>query len=141
MNEYDRSHLLKLATENDPRIKISEIEFGLPKPSYTSITLTHLQEKYPEHEFFIIMGSDSFQNLSKWKNYEAIIRHYSIYVYMRPGFEIDNKINARMKVINAPLLQLSATAIRQTIKEGKSVRYMLPEKVIEEIEKSGYYKK
>src|SRR5688500_3328061 len=73
LNEYDRLHLLKLATDDDPRIKISEIEFSLPKPSYTSVTLAHLQERNPKHCYFIIMGSDSFQNLNKWKNAEYII--------------------------------------------------------------------
>ena len=117
LNEYDRLHLLKLATEDDTRIKVSDIEFSLPRPSYTSITLSHLQEKYPEHEFSLIMGSDSFQNLHKWKNYEFIIKNYAIYIYRRAGFEIQNNINANLKSLNAPLLQISATQIRQLIKD------------------------
>ena len=141
LNEYDRLHLLKLATEDDLRVKISDIEFGLPKPSYTSVTLAHLAEKYPEHEFSIIMGGDSFQNLHKWKNFEAIIHNYSIYVYPRPGFKTENKINAKLTIVDAPLLELSATALRQLVKDGKSIRYLVPEKVREEIEKGGYYKK
>ncbi|MGK2861999.1 MAG: nicotinate (nicotinamide) nucleotide adenylyltransferase [Chitinophagaceae bacterium] len=140
LNEYNRLHLLKLATEDDFRIKVSDIEFGLPKPSYTSVTLAHLHEKYPEHIFSIIMGSDSFQNLHKWKNFDSIIKNYPIYVYNRPGFEIDNHINAQLNVVEAPLLQISATQIRHLIKEGKSVRYMIPDKVREEIEKGNYYK-
>jgi nicotinate-nucleotide adenylyltransferase len=141
LNEYDRFHLLQKATEDDTRIKISDIEFSLPRPSYTSVTLAHFQEKYPEYTFSIIMGSDSFQNLDKWKNYEAIIKNYSIYVYVRPGFEINNKINAQLTVVEAPLLQISATQIRQFIKEGKSIRYLVPDKAREEIEKGNYYKK
>ena len=140
LNEYDRLHLLKSATENDLRIKISDIEFALPKPSYTSVTLSHLHERYPEHEFSIIMGSDSFQNLDKWKNFEFIVKNYAIYVYQRAGFQIDNYIKAKLTIVNAPLLQISATQIRQLIKEGKSIRYMVPEKVREEIEKGHYYK-
>ena len=140
LNEYDRLHLLKSATEDDPRIKISDIEFALPKPSYTSVTLSHLHERYPEHEFAIIMGSDSFQNLDKWKNFEFIVKNYPIYVYQRAGFQIDNHIKAKLTIVNAPLLQISATQIRQLIKEGKSIRYMVPEKVREEIEKGHYYK-
>ncbi len=140
LNEYDRLHLLKLATEEDPRIKISDIEFGLPKPSYTSVTLAHLHEKNPEHQFSIIMGSDSFQNLNKWKNAEYIIENYTIYVYNRPGFEIQNQVNAKLNIVEAPLLQISATQIRQLIRAGKSIRYMVPEKVKEEIEKGNYYK-
>lgn len=140
LNEYNRLHLLKLATEDDLRIKVSDIEFGLPKPSYTSVTLAHLQEKYPGHGFSIIMGGDSFQNLGKWNNAEYIIKNFPVYVYPRPGFEIQNHFNAKLKIVEAPLLQISATQIRQLIKEGKSVRYLLPEKVREEIEKGNYYK-
>lgn len=140
LNEYNRLHLLKLATEDDPRIRVSDIEFSLPKPSYTSVTLAHLQERYPEHQFSIIMGSDSFQNLHKWKNYEFIVKNYAIYVYQRAGFPIDNHIKARLTLVDAPLLQISATQIRQLLKEGKSIRYMVPEKVREEIEKGHYYK-
>lgn len=141
LNEYNRLYLLKLATEDDNRVKVSDIEFGLPKPSYTSMTLAHLEEKYPEHEFSIIMGSDSFQNLSKWKNYEMIVKNYDIYIYRRPGFEIDNTLKARVTIVDAPLLEISATQIRQFIREGKSIRYMTPENVIEEIERANYYKK
>lgn len=140
LDKYHRLHLLHLATKGDQRIKTSEIEFGLPTPSYTVITLAHLQEKYPEHSFSIIMGSDSFQNLHKWKNYEAIIKHYIIYVYNRPGFEIDNHVNASLHVVNAPLLQISSTHIRELIRQGKSIRYLVPENVREEIERGGYYK-
>jgi len=140
LNEYDRLHLLRLATEDDPRIKVSDIEFALPKPSYTSVTLSHLQERYPEHNFSIIMGSDSFQNLHKWKNFEFIIKNYAVYVYQRFGFQVDNHIKAKLTLVDAPLLQISATQIRQLLKEGKSIRYMVPEKVREEIEKGRYYK-
>jgi nicotinate-nucleotide adenylyltransferase len=141
LNEYDRLHLLRTATGDDNRVKVSDIEFSLPRPSYTSITLAHLQEKYPDHQFAVIMGSDSFQNLYKWKNYEAIISNYPVYVYKRPGFDINNSIQAKLTIVDAPLLQISATQIRQWIREGKSIRYMVPENVREEIEKGGYYKK
>jgi nicotinate-nucleotide adenylyltransferase len=141
LNEYHRLHLVNLATEKDDRIKASEIEFSLPRPSYTIDTLTYLSEKYPQHEFCIIMGADSFQNLPQWKNYESLIRDYDIYVYPREGFSTENKIGARLKIIKAPLLQLSATYIRQCIAQQKSIRYMVPDAVIEEIEKGAYYKK
>ncbi len=141
LNEYHRLHLIRLATEEDNRIKVSDIEFGLPKPSYTVNTLAYLAEKHPEHEFCIIMGSDSFQNLHKWKNAEVIIKNYSIYVYRRPGFDITDTKGALLQIVDAPLLQLSATRIREYIRNGKSVRYMVPDKVLEEIEKGGYYKK
>jgi len=141
LNEYHRLQMVRLATEDDGRIKASDIEFSLPKPSYTTATLAYLAEKNPEHDFCIIMGSDSFQNLHKWKNYEVIVKNYQVYVYLRPGFEAENKIGAKLQILDAPLLQLSATHIRKHIKEGKSVRYMVPDKVLEEIEKGGYYKK
>ena len=140
LNEYHRLHLVKVAIENDNRMKASDIEFNLPKPSYTITTLTYLKEKNPEHEFCIIMGSDSFQNFHKWKNNEVIVKEYDIYVYMRPEFKITNHVNARLHIVDAPLLQLSATQIRQNVKEGKSIRYLVPENVREEIEKGGYYK-
>jgi len=140
LNEYHRLQLVRVATENDNRIKASDIEFSLPKPSYTSTTLAYLKEKNPEHEFCIIMGSDSFQNLHKWKNYEVIVKDYEIYVYLRPGFEVTNTINAKLHIVDAPLLQLSATQIRKYIKEGKSIRYLVPDNIIEEIEKGNYYK-
>jgi nicotinate-nucleotide adenylyltransferase len=121
-------------------MRVSDIEFSLPRPSYTINTLTYLSEKYPEHEFSIIMGSDSFSNISKWKNAEVILAHYNIYVYRRPGFEFSPEKNSRVILVDAPLLQLSATHIRKMIAEGKSVRYMVPEKVFEEIQKGRYYR-
>ncbi len=140
LNEYHRLHLLRIAIEDDNRIKASDIEFNLLKPSYTANTLIYLEEKYPDHEFCIIMGSDSFQNLHKWKNYGAIIKNYPVFVYLRPGFKIENKIGANIIVVEAPMLQLSATLLRKYIHEGKSIRYMVPDKVLEEIERGGYYK-
>ena len=141
LNEHHRLYLLKLATDGDNRIKVSDIEFKLPRPSYTATTLIHLEEKYPDNQFGVIMGSDSFQNLNKWKNYETIIKNYPIYVYLRNGFEVKNDINANVTILNAPILQISSTEIRQMIKEKKSVRYMVPDEVLEEIERSGYYRK
>jgi nicotinate-nucleotide adenylyltransferase len=141
LNEYHRLHLVRLATEEDNRIKASDIEFSLPKPSYTVNTLAYLSEKFPEHSFRIIMGSDSFQNLNKWKNFDVIVKNYPIYVYLRPGFDVTNKLQADLHILKAPLLELSATQIRNYIKEGKPVRYMVPDRVLEEIEKGGYYKK
>jgi nicotinate-nucleotide adenylyltransferase len=140
LNEYHRLHLVHLAVEGDLRLKASEVEFKLPRPSYTIDTLTYLQEKYPQHEFFIIMGSDSFQNLSKWKNFELLIKNYSFIIYKRPGFEVKETWNASVIVLEAPLLQLSATEIRDNIKSGKTIRYLVPDKVREEIEQNSYYK-
>jgi nicotinate-nucleotide adenylyltransferase len=141
LNEYDRLHLLRTAVQDDNRIKVLDIEFNLPRPSYTSVTLAHLEEKFPGNEYAIVMGSDSFQNLHKWRNYETIVKNYTIYIYTRPGFEVSNSIEARIQVVDAPLLDISSTAIRSLIKEGKSIRYLVPDNVREEIEKGSYYKR
>jgi len=141
LNEYHRLHLVQLATENDNRIKASDVEFALARPSYTCDTLIHLQEKYPEHEFVVIMGSDSFQNIHRWKNFTFITRHYPIYIYNRPGHPIGETHGADLRVLYAPLLPISATEIRALARAGKSLRYLVTEKVLEEIERGGYYKK
>jgi nicotinate-nucleotide adenylyltransferase len=141
LNEYDRFHLVQKAVENDPRLKASDIEFSLPKPSYTVHTLAYLREKYPNYAFSIIMGSDGFQNLDKWKNVSAIVSQYPIIIYERPGFAIKNDLGANIRIMKAPLLEISATHIRTLIKEGKSIKYMVPPAVEEEIAASGFFKK
>ena len=140
LNEFDRLHLVRLAVQEDNRIKCSDIEFNLPKPSYTSNTLVFLSEKHPEHQFTLIMGSDSYQNLDKWKNFETIISNYSIYVYKREGHEITKTFDTPPTILNAPIIQISASQIREHIKSGKSIRYLVPEIVREEIETRKFYK-
>ena len=140
LNEYDRLHLAQLAIEDDAQIKVSDIEFKLPKPSYTIDTLTYLQEKYPQHQFYVIMGSDSFQNLPKWKNFEALVKNYQFVVYRRPGFEITEKYGADVTYLEAPMLELSATLIRNNCKDGITIRYLVPENVRLEIERNNYFK-
>ncbi|HVK96631.1 MAG TPA: nicotinate (nicotinamide) nucleotide adenylyltransferase [Flavisolibacter sp.] len=141
LNEYYRLNLVNKAIDDDLRLKASDIEFNLPKPSYTSHTLSYLNEKYPDYSFTIIMGSDSFQNLGKWKNAEFIISNYSIIVYIRPGFQITNNVNATVQILNAPLLQISSTHIRELILEKKSIKYLVPASVEEEILKSNLYRR
>jgi len=141
LNEYDRFHFVQKAIEEDNRLKASNIEFSLPKPSYTSHTLSYLAEKYPSYEFTIVMGSDSFQNLPSWKNAEVILLNYPIIVYLRPGFDLKGNVDAKIKVLHAPLLEISATHIRECIQKGKSIKYLVPKVVEEEIEKSSFYKK
>ena len=140
LNEYDRLHLAQLAIEDDTQIKVSDIEFKLPKPSYTIDTLTYLQEKYPQHQFYVIMGSDSFQNLPKWKNFEALVKNYQFIVYRRPGFDITEKYGADVIYLEAPMLELSATLIRNNCKDGITIRYLVPEDVRLEIERNNYFK-
>ncbi len=140
LNEYHRLHLVNLAIEEEEKLKACDIEFYLPKPSYTIHTLAYLKEKYPQHTFSVVMGSDSFQNILKWKNGEVIVRDYELIVYTRPGFEVQNDIGARLTILDAPLLEISSTQIRADIKQGKSVRFLLPEKVRQEILLNRYYK-
>jgi len=141
LNEYHRLYLVQLAVEGEKNLKASDIEFKLPKPSYTIDTLAYLQEKYPNHEFSVIMGSDSFQNLPRWKNSEWLLKNYPIYIYTRPGYE-KMPVYPEAKAIHrldAPLLPVSSTDIRRKIKEGKSIRFLVPEAVRAEIERNGYY--
>ncbi|MEI6947533.1 nicotinate (nicotinamide) nucleotide adenylyltransferase [Paraflavisolibacter sp. H34] len=139
LNEYDRLHLVRKAVEGDDRLRAVDIEFTLPKPSYTSVTLAYLREKYPDHQFSVIMGGDSFQNLKKWKNYEAILSASRILVYSRPGFDIQTDLPGDIQVLDAPLLEISATGIRRLIKEHKSIKYLVPEVVEAEIKSQRYY--
>lgn len=140
LNEYDRLYLVQIAVEKDHRLKASEIEFSLPKPSYTAHTLAYLREKYPSHQFTLLMGSDSYQNLPQWKNAEVIVNNYPVLVYRRPGFDVQEQ-KENVRVLDAPLLQISATYIRDCIQRGKSIKYLVPVTVEEEIEKSAFYKR
>jgi nicotinate-nucleotide adenylyltransferase len=141
LNEFHRLYLIQLSIENEPGLKVTDIEFRLPRPSYTVDTLTYLGEKYPQHQFSVIMGSDSFENLPRWKNYQHILQHYPIYVYKRPGHEVTTTFDgAQVTILQAPMLEISATHIRNTIKEGKSIRYLVPDKVAEEITRNNYYR-
>ncbi|MGZ5245767.1 MAG: nicotinate (nicotinamide) nucleotide adenylyltransferase [Flavitalea sp.] len=140
LNEYHRLHLVNIAIEGEPDFKSSDIEFRLPKPSYTIDTLTYLHEKYPTHEFTVIMGSDSFENLSKWKNFEQILQNYQIVVYERPGHPVHVPMPQHVTLLKAPLLEISATHIRQSLKNNKSIRFLVPDLVKQEIERNGYYK-
>jgi len=139
LNENHRYHLVQLAIEGEKKLRASNIEFKLPKPSYTVDTLAYLAEKYPKHRFSIIMGSDGFQNLDKWKNAEAIVKNYPLIIYKRPGFEIENKLRAAITVADAPMLEISSTHIRYMLKQGLSIRYLVPDIVMEEIENRGFY--
>jgi nicotinate-nucleotide adenylyltransferase len=141
LNEYHRFYLVQLAIEGENGFKASDIEFKLPKPSYTADTLAYLQEKYPTHEFAIIMGSDSFQNLPKWKNYTWLLTNYPVYVYRRPEHETLPVYPEALAihVLDAPLLPISSTQIRKDVKAGRSMRYLVPENVRQEIERNGYY--
>ncbi len=139
LNQNHRLNLVKIAIEGETNLKASNIEFKLPKPSYTIATLTYLQEKYPAQQFAIIMGSDGFQNINKWRNAEAILKNYLIIIYKRPGFEVTQNVAANIRLLDAPLLEISSTHIRTLIKQKKSIRYLVPDLVKKEIENEHYY--
>lgn len=139
LNEQHRLALVQTALNGELKIKASNVEFKLPKPSYTSNTLIYLKENYPQHNFSIIMGSDGFQNIDKWHNAEFILKNHKIYVYNRPGFKINNDIGAELVELDAPQLDISSTFIRKQISQKKSIRYYVPDSVRDEIERELYY--
>lgn len=139
LNEHHRYALVKMAVEDEKKLKVSNVEFNMPKPSYTIDTLLYLTEKYNNHDFTVIIGSDSYQNIEKWKNYKQIILNYNILIYLRPSYPVSEKLPQNIKIVDAPLLEISSTQIRKNIKEKKSIRYLVTDKVLEEIEEKAYY--
>jgi nicotinate-nucleotide adenylyltransferase len=139
LHEQHRLNMVREAIEGCRGLRASNVEFSLPKPSYTINTLAYLKEKHPGITFCILLGSDGFQNINKWKNGEVIAAEYPIYIYKRPGFEvkIDNLPNCAL--LEAPLLNISSTHIRNLLRLGKSIRFLVPPSVEEAIEKNGYY--
>jgi nicotinate-nucleotide adenylyltransferase len=138
---YDRLEMVRLATENAPQLKVSDIEFKLPQPSFTVDTLAYLAEKYPGKKFALIMGEDNLLSLKKWKNYEIILENYQIYVYPRPGFETADRLNhPSIQMTNTPEMEISSTFIRQAIKDGKSIQFLVPDLVIDFMDKKSLYK-
>ena len=139
--DYDRLHLVNLAIEDYPNLRASKVEFDLPKPSYTIDTLAVLKENHPEHEFCLIMGMDNLKSFHKWKNHELILKNYSIYVYPRIGSETGNWENHnQFQFVDAPIMEISSTFIRNAIKDKKNVNPMLPDKVWEYLDGSSMYK-
>lgn len=138
LNEYHRLHLVRLGIGDNPRMKVSDVEFHLPKPSYTATTLAYLEEKFPKYAFGLLMGSDSYQNLPRWHNAPFIMDRGPIYVYERPGYPIEARTN--VIPLKAPLLDLSATHIRNLLKEKKPITYLVPREVEQECELNNYYR-
>lgn len=142
LQDYQRLHLVELAIADYRKIKVSKIEFELTKPSYTIHTLAYLREKFPQHQFALIMGADNLSSFKKWKDYELILEDHDIYVYPRPGDDGGElKNHPRVKWTEAPLMEISSTFIRNAIKNRKNVSFMLPEKVWNYIEEMNFYKK
>ncbi len=142
LNERHRLEMVRLAIGDFAKMKASNIEFGLPEPSYTVNTLAHLQEKYPKKEFALIMGSDNLQTFQKWKNYEVILEKHFIYVYPRPGFDGGQFRNhPKVKFTEAPLVEISSTYIRKAVKEKKDVRFYMPQAAWEYMKEMHFYEK
>ncbi len=142
LNEYDRLHLVELAIEDNPGFRASNVEFSLPKPSYTIDTLTYLAEKFPFETFSVVMGGDSFANLKRWKNWEQLVARHRLIVYGRPGFDPEPLPGANVTYLDdAPQIHLSASYIRKEIAAGRSTRYLVHDAVREYIEDNRYYKK
>lgn len=139
--DSDRLFLARIATENNPKLSVSNIEFDLPQPSYTIDTLTYLKEKHPKKEFTLIMGGDNLKNFHKWKNADIILKYHDIYVYKRPDYELgDLQTHPRIQFFDAPLMQISSSYIRRCIKDGISVEYLVTPEVFEYLDESTLYR-
>lgn len=143
LDNHHRYELVYIAVEDYPKLRPSDIEFKLSQPNYTVHTLAHIAEKYPNKEFCLIMGEDNLKTFHKWKNYETIIEHHDIYVYPRiGGGKVKNQFRDHPKVhrVDAPVIQISATHIRDSIKEGKSVRSLMPKEVWKYVDEMNFYR-
>lgn len=140
LHEFDRLTLVEKAISANYKLKATDIEFHLSKPSYTIDTLTVLAEKYPQHQFVLLMGEDNLVQFEQWKNYDKILEYYQLYVYPRPNTgEHSFKNHPKVKFIPAPLLDISATYIRKCIKEGYPIQYLVADEVAEYIRWKKFY--
>jgi len=140
--EHHRLALVRIAVEDQQKLGVTDIEFKMPRPSYTIDTLTWLSEKYPSREFVLISGTDIFSSFHKWKNYKTILDFYSIYVYPRPGSGLgDFTDHPKIKLFPAPMMEISSSFIRQGIKAKKNMRYWMPDKVYEYMQEMHFYEK
>lgn len=143
LKDHNRLDMVQLALKNYPKLRASNVEFSLPVPSYTIDTLTYLHEKYPDYSFALIMGEDNLKSLRRWKNSDLLINNHQIIVYPRVysdgGLSTENVVHENIAIVKAPVIELSATEIREMIKEGKNVRPMLPPEVFEYLDGSNFY--
>lgn len=140
-SEYVRLHLTNLAIDGMNRFRALDIEFKLPRPSYTIDTLRKLKGLYPDMEFYLIVGGDSYQNMDRWKEGTQIMNDYNILVYLRKGYQYLNEERKNVCFVDAPLIEISSTCIRKMIKCELNIRYYVPDSVMDEIGKSGLYRK
>jgi len=142
MANHHRLEMVNLAVQDYPKFQASNIEFSLPVPSYTIDTLVVLREKYPQHEFSLLLGEDNLKSFHKWKNYEQILKNHRIFVYPRMGTETQDVEIQHTNIIKvpAPVVEISAVSIRQMIKENKNIRPLVPPEVFTYIDGSSMYK-
>lgn len=141
LHQNQRLELVELAISNHENMRSSNIEFSLPQPSYTINTLTYLKEKFPEHNFSLIIGQDNLQNFAKWKNHDVILNKYKLLVYPRPNCQISEfDTHPNVQLTDAPLMEVSSTFIRNAIKNKKDVRFFLTEKVWQYIDEMNFYR-
>jgi nicotinate-nucleotide adenylyltransferase len=140
LHEFDRIDLVEAAIQEQFQFRSCDIEFNLPKPSYTIDTLAHLSERYPNHQFELIMGGDNLESFKSWKNFDKILDYFGLIVYPR-GEQKSSELwtHPKVKSINAPFLHISATYIRDCIKKGHSIKYLLPDTVISKIQQKKFY--
>jgi len=140
LHEFDRLEMVRQAVHDDYKFKASDVEFNMPRPSYTIDTLTWLSEKNKDKEFVLIIGEDNLAQFPRWKNYETILEYYSLYVYPRQDSEPSElKNHPKVKWVSAPMIDISATFIRKCVTEGKSIRYMVPDSVENYIKDHKFY--
>lgn len=142
LDQNQRLHLVELAIGDHPSMRSSNIEFSLPQPSYTVNTLAHLVAKYPQHEFALIIGEDNLESFPKWKNHDYILSHHDLYVYPRPGCShTPLHDHPRVKMTAAPLIDVSSTFIRESLRAGKDVSFFLPQRAWEYLDEMHFYRK
>ena len=140
LHEFDRFDMVRAAVYDNFKLEASDVEFHLPKPSFTIHTLVYLQEKHPGKKFVVIMGEDNLPSFKKWKNHEMILENHELYVYPRPGVQLSElKSHPNVKFIESPLLDISATFVRNCIRNKQSIRYLVPDAVGDIIQARGYY--
>ncbi len=140
LHEFDRFDMVEAAIVENPKFRVSDVEFHMPKPSYTVDTLSYLSDKHPQHSFRLIIGGDNMTHFHKWKNANKILDNYGLLVYPRPGQDQSAwPKHQNIEFIDSPLLDISATYIRNSIKKGYSVKYLVPDSVESFIKRKGFY--
>lgn len=138
--DHHRLQMVRVAIEENYKMRACDVEFHLPIPSYTVVTLAHLGELYPDREFSLIMGSDNLDNFHRWRNYEHILENYEIYVYPRPGhYGGDLASHPHVHLVDVPMMDISSSYIRERISKRQSVEYLLTEPVYKYLTEMHFY--